>query len=134
MTTGLKAADAWWAAADLGWVSGHTYVCYGPLLLGATTVMYEGKPDRTPDAGEYFRIIDHYKPIGIAIAPSAFRAIRRVDPEVTIGKRYNIDSLRGIVTGGEISDTDTIKWSEKTFKAPVLNTYFQSERMEIFKW
>lgn len=127
MTMGIGPSDVWWAASDLGWVVGHSYICYGPLLLGATTVMYEGKPDRTPDAGQYFRVIDQYKVNGLFAVPSAFRAIRRKDPEATLGKAYNIESLRGIFTGGEISDLDTINWIEKTFKVPALNHYWQSK-------
>lgn len=129
MTLGIGSSDVWWAASDLGWVVGHSYICYGPLLLGATTVMYEGKPDRTPDAGQYFRIIDQYKVNGLFAVPSAFRAIRRKDPEAKLGKAYNIDSLRGIFTGGEISDLDTINWIEKIFQVPALNHYWQSKKI-----
>lgn len=109
-----------------GWVTGHSYICYGPLLLGATTVMYEGKPDRTPDPGQYFRIIDQYKVTHLGAVPSAFRTIRRVDPEAKFGKAYDIGTLRVIITGGEISDLDTLNWIEKVFRVPVLNHYWQS--------
>lgn len=89
--------------------------------------MYEGKPDRTPDPGQYFRVIDQHKVTGAAASPTAFRAIRQVDPEVKFGKAYNIDSLRVIFVGGEISDLNTLQWAEKIFQVPILNHYWQSK-------
>lgn len=123
---GLKPSDVWWAASDLGWVVGHSYICYGPLLFGATSVMYEGKPDRTPDPGQYFRIIEQHKVSALFSIPTAFRVIRRVDSDAKFGRAYNIDSLRTIFVAGEHCDLETKNWIGKTFKVPVLNHWWQS--------
>lgn len=124
---GLKPSDVWWAASDLGWVVGHSYICYGPLLFGATMVMYEGKPDRTPDPGQYFRIIEQHKVNAIFSVPTAFRVIRRVDPDLKFGRKYNTSSLRTIFIAGEHCDLETKNWIEKNFKVPVLNHWWQTE-------
>ncbi|XP_041763686.1 acyl-CoA synthetase short-chain family member 3, mitochondrial isoform X2 [Anopheles merus] len=124
---GLQQDDVWWNASDLGWVVGHSYICYGPLLYGATSVMYEGKPDRTPDPGQYFRIIDQHKVSAVFSVPTAFRVIRRVDPDVTYGRKYSLKSLRAIFIAGEHCDLETMKWMRKTFKVPVLNQWWQTE-------
>lgn len=105
---GLQQDDVWWNASDLGWVVGHSYICYGPLLYGATSVMYEGKPDRTPDPGQYFRIIDQHKVSAVFSVPTAFRVIRRVDPDVTYGRKYSLKSLRAIFIAGEHCDLETM--------------------------
>ena len=104
---GIQQDDVWWNASDLGWVVGHSYICYGPLLFGCTSVMYEGKPDRTPDPAQYFRIIDQHKVTALFSVPTAFRVIRRVDPEIKYGKRYNLRSLRHIFIAGEHCDLET---------------------------
>lgn len=109
-----------------GWVVGHSYICYGPLLYGATSVMYEGKPDRTPDPGQYFRIIEQHKVSALFSIPTAFRVIRRVDPDAKFGRAHNIDSLRTIFVAGEHCDLETKSWIGKTFKVPVLNHWWQS--------
>lgn len=124
---GLKPNDVWWAASDLGWVVGHSYICYGPLLFGATSVMYEGKPDRTPDPGQYFRIIEQHKVSALFSIPTAFRVIRRVDPDTKFGRAYNTESLRTIFVAGEHCDMETKNWIAKTFKVPVLNHWWQTE-------
>lgn len=123
----VKQSDVWWAASDLGWVVGHSYICYGPLLFGATLVMYEGKPDRTPDPGQYFRIIEQHKVTALFSVPTAFRVIRRVDPEIKFGRNYNTESLRTIFIAGEHCDLETKNWMEKIFKVPVLNHWWQTE-------
>lgn len=111
----------------LGWVVGHSYICYGPLLYGATSVMYEGKPDRTPDPGQYFRIIEQHQVSTLFSIPTAFRVIRRSDPDTKLGKAYNIDSLRTIFVAGEHCDLETKNWIGRTFRVPVLNHWWQSK-------
>ncbi|XP_016952680.1 acyl-CoA synthetase short-chain family member 3, mitochondrial [Drosophila biarmipes] len=124
---GIGPGDTWWAASDMGWVVGHSYICYGPLCLGATSVMYEGKPDRTPDPGQYFRIIDQYQVRSIFSVPTSFRVIRRADPDISYGRQYSMKSLRAIFIAGEHCDYETKAWIEKTFKVPVLNHWWQTE-------
>ncbi|XP_030375998.1 acyl-CoA synthetase short-chain family member 3, mitochondrial isoform X2 [Scaptodrosophila lebanonensis] len=124
---GVNAGDTWWAASDMGWVVGHSYICYGPLCLGATSVMYEGKPDRTPDPGQYFRIIDQHKVCSIFSVPTSFRVIRRADPDISYGRQYSMKSLRAIFIAGEHCDFETKMWIQKTFKVPVLNHWWQTE-------
>lgn len=104
---GIQPDDVWWNASDLGWVVGHSYICYGPLLYGATSVMYEGKPDRTPDPGQYFRLIDQHKVTALFSVPTSFRVLRRTDPDVKFGKKYNMKSLRTIFIAGEHCDSET---------------------------
>lgn len=94
--------------------------------------MYEGKPDRTPDPGQYFRIIEQHKVTALISIPTAFRAIRRVDPDIKFGQSYNIDSLRTIFVGAEFCDLETKNWIEKTFKVPVLNHWWQSNTIFVF--
>nr|CAD7257124.1 unnamed protein product [Timema shepardi] len=86
---GMNKDDVWWTASDMGWVVGHSYICYGPLCYGITSVMYEGKPDRTPDPGQYFRLIHEHKVNGLLTAPTALRVIKREDPEITKGRKYS---------------------------------------------
>ncbi|XP_043654256.1 acyl-CoA synthetase short-chain family member 3, mitochondrial [Drosophila teissieri] len=124
---GIQPGHTWWAASDMGWVVGHSYICYGPLCLGATSVMYEGKPDRTPDPGQYFRIIDQYQVRSIFSVPTSFRVIRRADPDISYGRQYSMKSLRAIFIAGEHCDYETKSWIEKTFKVPVLNHWWQTE-------
>ncbi|XP_025834901.1 acyl-CoA synthetase short-chain family member 3, mitochondrial isoform X2 [Agrilus planipennis] len=124
---GMGSDDIWWCASDLGWVVGHSYICYGPLLYGITSVMYEGKPDRTPDPGQYFRIIDDHKVNAIFTVPTAFRVIKREDPNVCFGRNYSTKSLRRIFVAGEHCDYETKAWAEKVFNVPVLNHWWQTE-------
>lgn len=119
--------SVWWVASDMGWVVGHSYICYGPLLYGATSVMYEGKPDRTPDAGQYFRIIEQHGVNALFCVPTALRVIRRADPETLLGKKYSLKSLKTIFVAGELCDYETKAWAEKAFKVPILNHWWQSE-------
>lgn len=119
--------DVWWAASDLGWVVGHSYICYGPLLHGCTSLLYEGKPDRTPDPGQYFRIIEQHRVAALFTVPAAFRVIRRADPEGKWGRKYDIGTLRTIFTAGEHCDMETLRWTERTFGVPVLNHWWQTE-------
>ncbi|KAK4872012.1 hypothetical protein RN001_016136 [Aquatica leii] len=126
-TYGMGPEDVWWAASDLGWVVGHSYICYGPLLNGITSVMYEGKPDRTPDPGQYFRIIEEYQVNALFTVPTSFRVIKREDPNALFGRKYDTRSLKQIFVAGEHLDNDTKMWAESTFKVPVLNHWWQTE-------
>jgi len=120
--------DVFWAASDVGWVVGHSYIVYGPLLLGCTTVMYEGKPVGTPDASAFWRIIAEYNVNTLFTAPTAIRAIKGVDPsgEESI-KKYDVSSLRALFLAGERADPATIKWSEETLGVPVIDHWWQTE-------
>ncbi|KAG8223344.1 hypothetical protein J437_LFUL001222 [Ladona fulva] len=120
-------SKVWWAASDMGWVVGHSYVCYAPLTAGLTSVMYEGKPDRTPDPGQYFRVIQQHRVNAILTAPTALRVIKRVDPNAVYGKQYSTDSLETIFVAGENLDQSTKAWAEKTFKVDVVNHWWQTE-------
>ncbi|QHS11290.1 propionyl-CoA synthetase [Sinimarinibacterium sp. NLF-5-8] len=124
---GCKPGDVYWAASDVGWVVGHSYIVYGPLLLGCTTVMYEGKPVGTPDAGAFWRVISQYKVNAFFTAPTAFRAIKKEDPNGTRVKNYDLSSLRTLFLAGERSDPDTIHWAENLLKVPVVDNWWQTE-------
>uniref|UniRef100_A0A8C4U5J2 Acyl-CoA synthetase short-chain family member 3, mitochondrial n=1 Tax=Falco tinnunculus TaxID=100819 RepID=A0A8C4U5J2_FALTI len=124
---GLKPGEVWWAASDLGWVVGHSYICYGPLLHGNTTVLYEGKPVGTPDAGAYFRVLAEHEVAAFFTSPSAIRAIRQQDPEAALGKQYSLKRFRTLFVAGEHCDVDTLEWSKKVFKVPVLDHWWQTE-------
>ncbi|NXE50510.1 ACSS3 synthetase, partial [Casuarius casuarius] len=124
---GLKPGEVWWAASDLGWVVGHSYICYGPLLHGNTTVLYEGKPVGTPDAGAYFRVLAEHEVAAAFTSPTAIRAIRQQDPEAALGKQYSLTRFRTLFVAGEHCDVDTLEWSKKVFKVPVLDHWWQTE-------
>lgn len=124
---GMNENSVWWAASDMGWVVGHSYICYGPLVYGATSIMYEGKPDRTPNASQYFRIIEQHGVNALFCVPTALRVIRRADPETLLGKKYSLKSLKTIFVAGEFCDYETKAWAEKVFKVPILNHWWQSE-------
>ncbi|KAM9634791.1 acyl-CoA synthetase short-chain family member 3, mitochondrial isoform 2-T2 [Morphnus guianensis] len=124
---GLKPGEVWWAASDLGWVVGHSYICYGPLLHGNTTVLYEGKPVGTPDAGAYFRVLAEHEVAAFFTSPTAIRAIRQQDPEGALGKQYSLKRFRTLFVAGEHCDVDTLQWSKKVFKVPVLDHWWQTE-------
>jgi len=111
----------------VGWVVGHSYICYAPLMAGCTTVVYEGKPVRTPNPSAFWRIIDEYKVNIIFAAPTAFRAIRKEDPKAEFIKKYNLDSLRVVFVAGERCDSDTLKWINKITKKPVIDHWWQTE-------
>ncbi|PNF42888.1 Acyl-CoA synthetase short-chain family member 3, mitochondrial [Cryptotermes secundus] len=112
---GMGKNDVWWTASDMGWVVGHSYICYGPLVYGMTSVMYEGKPDRTPDPGAYFRVIHEHGVNGMLTAPTALRVIKRADPEVKFGTKYSTKSLRTLFAAGEHCDYDTLTWARRIF-------------------
>ncbi|MEO5374524.1 MAG: propionyl-CoA synthetase [Alphaproteobacteria bacterium] len=123
----IHPGEVFWAASDVGWVVGHSYIVYGPLLYGCTTVVYEGKPVGTPDAGAFWRMIEEHKISVLFTAPTAFRAIKREDPEALFLKKYDISSLRTLFLAGERSDPDTIQWAERNLKVPVVDHWWQTE-------
>ena len=119
--------DVYWAASDVGWVVGHSYIVYGPLLNGNTTILYEGKPVGTPDAGAFWRVISDHRVNCLFTAPTAFRAIKKEDPNATLLQKYDITSLRSLFLAGERSDPDTLKWAERTLGVPVIDHWWQTE-------
>ncbi|XP_008552449.1 acyl-CoA synthetase short-chain family member 3, mitochondrial [Microplitis demolitor] len=124
---GMDKNSVWWVASDLGWVVGLSYICYAPLLYGITSVMYEGKPDRTPNASQYFRIIEQHGVNALFTVPTAFRVLRRADPETILGRNYSLKSLRTIFVAGEHCDYEAKSWAESVFKVPILNHWWQTE-------
>ncbi|MBS3810203.1 MAG: propionyl-CoA synthetase, partial [Desulfobacterales bacterium] len=119
--------DVWWAASDVGWVVGHSYIVYAPLLKGCTTVLYEGKPVGTPDAGAFWRVISEHNVKCMFTAPTAYRAIRREDPRAQLLKNYDMSGFRILFLAGERSDPATIQWSEKHLNVPVIDHWWQTE-------
>ncbi|KAF1372231.1 hypothetical protein PFLUV_G00263040 [Perca fluviatilis] len=124
---GLSPGDVWWAASDLGWVVGHSYICYGPLLHGNSTVLYEGKPVGTPDPGAFFRVLSEHGATSLFTAPTAIRAIRQQDPHAAVGKKYPLSRLRSLFLAGERCDVETLEWAKRSFGVPVLDHWWQTE-------
>lgn len=123
----VKRGDVFFAASDLGWVVGHSYIVYGPLLTGCTTVLYEGKPIKTPDAGTFWRLTQDYKINVLFAAPTAFRAIRKEDPDGTLFGYYDTSSLRSVFLAGERCDVSTRDWIRDLVKRPVIDHWWQTE-------
>jgi propionyl-CoA synthetase len=119
--------EVFWAASDVGWVVGHSYIVYGPLLTGATTVLYEGKPVGTPDAGAFFRVIAEHRVKTLFTAPTAFRAIRREDPDGRLLARHDLGSLRALFLAGERLDPQTYAWAGERLGVPVIDNWWQTE-------
>ncbi|MCR9150238.1 MAG: propionate-CoA ligase PrpE [Rhodobacteraceae bacterium] len=119
--------DVFWAASDVGWVVGHSYICYAPLIAGCTTIVFEGKPVGTPDAGTFWRVIAEHKVRSFFTAPTAFRAIKREDPEGKLVRDYDLSSLRALYLAGERADPDTVKWAEAQLGVPVIDHWWQTE-------
>lgn len=124
---GLSPGDVWWAASDLGWVVGHSYICYAPLLHGNSTILYEGKPVGTPDPGAFFRVLSENGASSMFTAPTAIRAIRQQDPHTAIGKQYPLSRLRSLFLAGERCDVETLEWAKRSFGVPVLDHWWQTE-------
>jgi propionyl-CoA synthetase len=124
---GMEPGDVFFAASDIGWVVGHSYIVYAPLLLGCTTVLYEGKPVGTPDAGAYFRVIEQHRVNALFTAPTALRAIKREDPEGRLPRRFELGSLRALFLAGERADPDTVAWAERALGIPVVDHWWQTE-------
>lgn len=123
----IHPGDVWWTASDVGWVVGHSYIVYAPLLAGATTIIYEGKPVGTPDAGAFWRVIDDHRVKALFTAPTALRAIRKMDPEAKLLQKYDVGSLEALFTAGERLDTDTFHWAERVLGVPVIDHWWQTE-------
>ena len=123
----IAPGDVFWAASDVGWVVGHSYIVYGPLLVGATTVLYEGKPVGTPDPGAFWRVITDHDVKVLFTAPTAIRAIRKDDPEGSWLKRYERASLRSLFFAGERLDPDTYQWASQMLGVPVIDHWWQTE-------
>ncbi|AUQ62171.1 propionate-CoA ligase PrpE [Phaeobacter inhibens] len=119
--------DVFWAASDVGWVVGHSYICYGPLIHGNTTIVFEGKPIGTPDAGTFWRVISEHKVKSFFTAPTAFRAVKREDPKGEFVKKYDLSCLKQVYLAGERADPDTITWAQEQLKVPVIDHWWQTE-------
>jgi propionyl-CoA synthetase len=124
---GLQPGEVFWAASDVGWVVGHSYICYGPLLHGCATVVYEGKPVGTPDAGAFWRVIQDYGVVALFTAPTALRAIRKVDPKGALIADYDLSRFRTLFLAGERSDPATIEWAQAKLQRPVIDHWWQTE-------
>ncbi|MEE4358555.1 MAG: propionyl-CoA synthetase [Desulfococcaceae bacterium] len=123
----VDAGDVYWAASDVGWVVGHSYIVYGPLFKGCTTILFEGKPVGTPDAGVFWRVISEHGVKSLFTAPTAFRAIKRDDPKGEFIKKYDLSNFKILFLAGERSDPDTIQWSERNLNVPVIDHWWQTE-------
>ena len=123
----VEAGDVFWAASDVGWVVGHSYICYGPLLAGCTTVVFEGKPVGTPDAGTFWRVIAEHGVKSFFTAPTAFRAIKRDDPKGEHVARYDLSGLKALYFAGERADPDTVNWAADLLGVPVIDHWWQTE-------
>ena len=119
--------DVWWSASDIGWIVGHSYIVYAPLFKGCTTVLFEGKPVGTPDAGVFWRMISDYKIKSLFTAPTAFRAIKKEDPNGKFFTKYDLTSFKTLFLAGERADPDTLKWAESLLKVPVIDHWWQTE-------
>jgi len=124
---GVEPDDTFWTASDIGWVVGHSYIVYAPLLHGSTSVLYEGKPVGTPDAGAFWRVIEEHRVAAFFTAPTAFRAVRKEDPEGALLKKYSTASLRTLFLAGERADPETLGWARQMLNIPVVDHWWQTE-------
>jgi propionyl-CoA synthetase len=123
----IEPGDVWWAASDVGWVVGHSYIVYGPLIHGATTILYEGKPVGTPDPGAFWRVISQHKVKALFTAPTAFRAIKKEDSSGEYFKKYDLSNFKYLFLAGERLDPDTYYWASDLLKKPVIDHWWQTE-------
>ena len=124
---GVEPGEVWWAASDVGWVVGHSYIVYGPLIYGATSILYEGKPVGTPDAGAYWRVISQHGVVSMFTAPTAIRAVRQQDPDGDLISDYDLSKFRYLFLAGERCDPDTLGWAEDKLGVPVVDHWWQTE-------
>jgi propionyl-CoA synthetase len=124
---GVHPGEVFWAASDIGWVVGHSYIVYGPLVHGCTTVLFEGKPVGTPDAGAYWRVASQHKVVCLFTAPTAFRAIRRDDPAGMLIENYDLSAFRTLFLAGERTDPATLTWAQDKLRVPVIDHWWQTE-------
>ncbi len=124
---GVEPGEVYWAASDIGWAVGHSYIVYAPLITGCTTILYEGKPVRTPDAGAYWRIIEQYGVNVFFTAPTGFRAVKKEDPDGLLRQGYDLSSLRQLFLAGERCDASTLEWAQHLLNIPVIDHWWQTE-------
>jgi len=124
---GVQTGDVYWAASDVGWVVGHSYICYAPLLVGCTSIVFEGKPVGTPDAGTFWRVISEHGVKALFTAPTAFRAIKREDPKGEFVRKYDLSCFKTLFLAGERADPPTIEWAQDRLKVPVIDHWWQTE-------
>jgi propionyl-CoA synthetase len=124
---GVEPGEVYWAASDVGWVVGHSYIVYAPLFHGCTSILYEGKPVGTPDAGAFWRVIAEHGCVAMFTAPTAFRAIKKEDPQGKLLARYDLSRFRTLFLAGERADPDTLAWAENLLKKPVIDHWWQTE-------
>jgi propionyl-CoA synthetase len=124
---GMQPGDVFWAASDVGWVVGHSYIVYAPLLAGCTTILYEGKPVGTPDAGAFWRVVSQHRVNALFTAPTAFRAIKKEDPNGALIGHHDLASLRTLFLAGERCDPDTVHWAAEKLRVPVIDHWWQTE-------
>ena len=124
---GVEPGEVYWAASDVGWVVGHSYIVYAPLLHGCTSILYEGKPVGTPDAGAFWRVIAEHGCVALFTAPTAFRAIKKEDPQGKLLAQHDLGKFRTLFLAGERADPDTVQWAEKLIKVPVIDHWWQTE-------
>jgi propionyl-CoA synthetase len=123
----MRPGDVFWAASDVGWVVGHSYIVYAPLLAGCTSILYEGKPVGTPDAGAFWRVVAEHRVNALFTAPTAFRAIKKEDPQGALIARYDLGCLRALFLAGERCDPDTVHWAQSRLGVPVIDHWWQTE-------
>ncbi len=123
----VEPGDVFWAASDVGWVVGHSYICYGPLIHGNTTIVFEGKPVGTPDAGTFWRVIEEHNVTSFFTAPTAFRAVKREDPTGACITNYDLSCLKQVYLAGERADPDTITWAQQHLDVPIVDHWWQTE-------
>ncbi len=124
---GIEPGEVYWAASDVGWVVGHSYIVYAPLIHGCTTILFEGKPIKTPDAGTFWRVIEQHQVNVFFTAPTAFRAIKKADPDSIFFKKYKLESLRSLFLAGERCDVTTLNWLRDLLQIPVIDHWWQTE-------
>ncbi len=124
---GVNKGDVYWAASDIGWVVGHSYIVYGPLFKGCTTILFEGKPVGTPDASTFWRVISQHQVKSLFTAPTAFRAIKREDPQAQLMQNFDLSCFNYLFLAGERLDPDTLSWAERALKVPVIDHWWQTE-------
>ncbi|MBY0380775.1 MAG: propionyl-CoA synthetase [Xanthobacteraceae bacterium] len=123
----IKPGEVWWCGSDIGWVVGHSYIIYAPLFHGATSIMYEGKPVGTPDASAFWRVISQHKAVALFTAPTAFRAIRKEDPNGDFIRKYDLSSFRALFLAGERADPPTVEWATHHLQRPIVDHWWQTE-------
>jgi propionyl-CoA synthetase len=123
----MRPGEVYWAASDVGWVVGHSYIVYAPLLYGCSSILYEGKPVGTPDAGAFWRVISEYHCATLFTAPTAFRAIKKEDPQGKLIAQYDLKQFRALFLAGERADPDTVMWAQNLLGVPVIDHWWQTE-------